>query len=42
MSEWLEWLEEIQRAKEAGLTTKDIREWLNELIKEKNQLKQEV
>ena len=42
MNEWLEWLDEIQEAKKLGLTPTDIREWLNDLIKEKNQLKQEV
>lgn len=35
MTEWLEWLEEIKRAQEVGLTTKEIREWLNDLIEQK-------
>jgi DNA-binding transcriptional MerR regulator len=42
MKIWLEWFSEIQEAKKLGLTTKEIREWLEEAIKEKDQIKQEA
>jgi DNA-binding transcriptional MerR regulator len=42
MKVWLEWLQEIQEAKKLGLTTKEIREWLDDAIKEKNELKKQA
>jgi|tagenome__1003787_1003787.scaffolds.fasta_scaffold20964066_1 DNA-binding transcriptional MerR regulator len=42
MNDWLEWLDEIQEAKRLGLTTKEIREWLDALIKERNLVKQDA